>query len=312
MPVAPQQAPRQRGFTLIELLVVIAIIGILASLLSTGLSKSKTKAHAIMCLGKVRQMALGYTIAVDSDEGRFWNMFNLETGTVTEQSRQIQYAQAQWWASEWGRPRRGSICPVAPERPKQSRPTLPDNYPSELYPGAVDTAWAVDVPFSWLWWREKEGEAHGSRPPAGSYGPNLWITGGWWGRNDAGRPLPERYEAEVEIRQTSLAPLFADGGNPWWFRLAPGEGPRSTDMPAQNLQAGWRVGGPGAMATFNLPRHGARPRHVPTNHPAGIKLPGSINVAFYDGHAETVRLDRLWELEWHKNYRAPAKRPGLR
>jgi len=25
-----------------------------------------------------------------------------------------------------------------------------------------------------------------------------------------------------------------------------------------------------------------------------------------------VRLERLWQLEWHRDYQPPAKRPGLR
>jgi prepilin-type processing-associated H-X9-DG protein len=30
--------------------------------------------------------------------------------------------------------------------------------------------------------------------------------------------------------------------------------------------------------------------------PVTQKLPGAINVAFYDGHAELMKLDRLWQL----------------
>jgi prepilin-type processing-associated H-X9-DG protein len=41
------------------------------------------------------------------------------------------------------------------------------------------------------------------------------------------------------------------------------------------------------------------------------KLPGAINMSFYDGHVEQVKLDRLWSLDWHKDYVAPLKRPGL-
>ena len=32
---------------------------------------------------------------------------------------------------------------------------------------------------------------------------------------------------------------------------------------------------------------------------------------FVDGHAETVKLERLWQLYWHRNYVPPQKRPGL-
>jgi prepilin-type N-terminal cleavage/methylation domain-containing protein/prepilin-type processing-associated H-X9-DG protein len=45
--------------------------------------------------------------------------------------------------------------------------------------------------------------------------------------------------------------------------------------------------------------------------PMDKPLPGGINVAFFDGHVQLAPLDNLWQLQWHKSWKAPAKRPGL-
>ena len=96
--------------------------------------------------------------------------------------------------------------------------------------------------------------------------------------------------------------MFADGVAFWevW--------PTELDLPASNLQTAYPRWG---MSMMTIPRHGSRPSRVPTDQPPGARLPGSINVSFYDGHVAQVRLETLWQLEWHRDWQAPAKRPGL-
>jgi type II secretory pathway pseudopilin PulG len=48
-------------------LVVIAILGVLAALLLSALAQAKRKARSVQCLNNVRQLTLGYKLAVDDD-----------------------------------------------------------------------------------------------------------------------------------------------------------------------------------------------------------------------------------------------------
>jgi prepilin-type N-terminal cleavage/methylation domain-containing protein/prepilin-type processing-associated H-X9-DG protein len=133
----------------------------------------------------------------------------------------------------------------------------------------------------------------------GSYSLNwhlLWLT----------YNAPES-SLDGKVTKPSGMPVFADGTffitQPW-----------ASSLPATDLFNGTRAGEEfgNNMSVITIPRHGNRPRSIPRNHPEMEALPGAINVSFFDGHVELVKLDNLWELQWYPEYEPPAKRPGLR
>jgi prepilin-type N-terminal cleavage/methylation domain-containing protein/prepilin-type processing-associated H-X9-DG protein len=298
-----------RGFTLVELLVVVAIIAILASLLLPALSSAKEKANSIRCLNNLRQITMRYKMVVDTDSGRF--EYNYQS-TAWSPEVYAQTAQGLWMAQDWGKTNLGWICPSAPERAPNNRPKSRYGFPDQLYPGATRTAWSMDGYWGgWVGWFLPDTSG---KPPhrAGSYAQNSWLGAGWWYWYSAANApgYPERFRAEGDIQNPSQTPAFADGINNLWWTGGYWNGPRATDLPAMDLQTGaWPQ--PFGMAAFTIPRHGSHPSNLATNALPNQKLPGAINMAFYDGHAEQVKLEKLWRLYWHRDYKIPAKRPGL-
>jgi prepilin-type N-terminal cleavage/methylation domain-containing protein/prepilin-type processing-associated H-X9-DG protein len=303
---------RQRfGFTLIELLMTVAIIGILATLLLGALSQAKAKAHDITCMGNLRQQALGFKMAADSDEGRLNRSYQVINGKIVDSAFEtyMDISLAKWWANEWGVRARASVCPAAPERPLKDRVISPNFRSSSVYPGAFNAAWVIEASYDG-WWLDQPYNPKAPEKRIGGYTANAWLLGDWYWNSSELESAREFFRIEGDISNPSQTPLFADGIF-WGFTFF-SLGPRAADLPANNLASGAFPFSPWSMAGFTIPRHGSRPSKVSTNYPASAKLPGAINVAFYDGHVETAKLERLWSLYWHKDYVPPVKRPGLK
>ncbi len=292
---------------------MIAIIAILASLLLPTLGRAKEKVRTIQCLNNVRQQAISWKISVDLDEGHF---VHRDVDDIASVERFKQSGMAQWIRNEWGFPNKASICPAAPVLQEQDRPRHSNygyEYPEIVYPGATHAAWVFKYPYNGYFFSNDPRAAISAEPRVGSYALNTWFGGPQYRDRDSvpWARRPDAFHTESHVANPSLTPLFADGLHWWGVGPAHAGGPLATDLPAWNLVSGGTPMPPWSMAIFTLPRHGSKSSKISTNHAARMKLPGAINVVFYDGHAGQVKLEGLWQLYWHRDYQPPAKRPGL-
>jgi prepilin-type N-terminal cleavage/methylation domain-containing protein len=169
------------------------------------------------------------------------------------------------------------ICPTAPER---SLEQLRRDRSSE---GRVNRAWLVD--------------GGGTNYYQGSYALN-----GYCYTDDLYANPRFRFKSESDILQPVTTPFFADA---IWVDAWP----LTNDVPARNLFDGDKFAD-GGLSRIAIPRHSASLSAAVRNFNPKDSLPGAVNVGFADNHAESVRLEKLWGLNWHKEWVAPAKRRG--
>ncbi len=123
---------KNKRFTLIELLVVLAILGVLASLLSPALKKTKASANEIFCKNNLKQLNLVSQQYLDD-----WNGHYIWHGQVLN-TRNHRYRYI-WWSQFYGKgddypysmsktEQEMLVCPLRQELFPSSKPHQPHNY----------------------------------------------------------------------------------------------------------------------------------------------------------------------------------------
>lgn len=169
------------------------------------------------------------------------------------------------------------LCPAAPERP----------------PVTTSSRWGNSAE-SWFW------KGVGPEMLSGSYAFNGWFyTEDRY--NNTGIELERHFSKDTSVQRPSSTPVFADS---IWVDCWP----RPTDTPSRNLFDGQQQGS--SMGRMTIARHGGKgASSAPRSVPAGQSLPGTVDLAMFDGHVEKVPLDKLWSFYWYRNYQVPASRP---
>ena len=270
--------PPNHAFTRTDLIVIIAIISVVVILAPLRLSNSGNsqsaisnaqRAHRLQCLVNVKQLADAQLMYAADNGGKFCPSY------LDYNSGELKNVWMGALADYHGRTNGEWLCPSATNPPPRS------------YKGTADTAWAYTDQMADI-------------TTGGSYAINGYLG---LGRNyqqtrEGTFSVRNVFYEKSAVRRPALTPVFCDAIY-WNCRL------EETDAPSRNLyQPQGIVAAKRAfkLLTQFIARHGDFPASEAPRELSSDVLPGAINIAFVDGHAETVQLENLWTLYWHKNW----------
>ena len=265
------------GFTLIELLVVIAVIAILAAMLLPALSSAKLRAHQVVCLNNVRQLAHAAKMYQQDDA----SAFPRNAADRAWMPPLVSYNKSI---------RTVMTCPVA-----KDKPAMPNNM------GTAANSW-------WWWWTGLGSLSGDAESWSGSYAMNGWF----YTPAQAAHPTPQFFKSDAGILFPATTPMFADAN--WAEVWAHTNDAPAADLFLGDkiVVSSFNPAPLGTIGHVTIARHGSKPpTAAPHAWPSDQPLPRNwgINISFADGHSEKIALPDLWELTWYNTW-VPGKQPG--
>jgi len=266
---------RNRAFTLIELLVVIAVIAILAALLLPALASAKNRARTAYCRGSVKQLSLGVQVYVQ--DYRYYPTY-FGSAVVRPATSTLMRT---WWPDE--------IEPYTRSRWTNALYKCPDYKGPTLRP-------LLDGP------QEYEILLGGYGYNAGYIGGNLDLGTFWSGSGVSvgTASVPETAIAVpsdmIELGDANLVAWNVADPEDGWAAAYPGLSAQYGDNPVIGVGSTVKISylNPVMQA---MARPAIRARHNARQ-----------NIAFCDGHVETIRFEKLFEQSdtalrrWNRNH----------
>ncbi|MEM7626281.1 MAG: prepilin-type N-terminal cleavage/methylation domain-containing protein [Planctomycetota bacterium] len=280
---------RLQAFTLIELLVVISIIALLIGILLPALGAARKTARNVACLSNIRQLGVANAAWLSDNDYRAYEqrpMVTLSSGGYIDLEENDQIG----------------ICPETQVVDNQT-----DAASAGAPPGAGAGNWYGTATLAY----GTGGTGFVGLESRGSYSYNGWLLSRVGAQNTvvAGgvAPAPDpfqdfRFGNFDNVRRTSDTPFAAEGV---WIITAP----RSIQDPPAGVSPGvfgnHLKSNPLGTGNINTKRNYGfaelyMDRHGTTN-----------NMAFVDGSAQSVQINDIWDLNWHRNYVDSITNPGF-